>query len=91
MGIITKNGVELTDEMIEQIAEAFERGDWPGAESRILKGRPLMLGEKLQSVTFKMPVRKVAILDGKAASLDMSRSDYLRRLLDEDLDLTAAS
>jgi len=85
MGIRTKNGVELTDEMIEQIADAFERGEWPGTESKIVQGRPLMFGEELQSVTFKVPVRKVAVLDSKAASLDMSRSDYLRRLLDKDL------
>jgi len=85
MGLMTKNGIELTDEMIEQIAEAFERGEWPGDKSRIVQGRPLMLGEKLQSVTFKVPMRKVAALDQKAAGLDMSRSDYLRRLLDKDL------
>jgi len=59
MGITTKNGVGLTDEMMEQIAEAFERGEWPGSESKIVQGRPLMLGEELQSVTFKVPVRKV--------------------------------
>ncbi|MCL2503659.1 MAG: hypothetical protein FWE94_03495 [Coriobacteriia bacterium] len=59
MGITTKNGVELTDEMMEQIAEAFECGEWPGSESKIVQGRPLMLGEELQSVTFKVPVREV--------------------------------
>jgi len=85
MGIKTKSGIELTDEMIEQIANAFERGEWPGTKSRIVQGRPLLLGEELQSITFKAPTRKVAALDRKAASLDMSRSDYLRRLLDEDL------
>ena len=87
MEIKTINGVELTDEMMDQIAEAFERGEWPGTESRILRGRPLMLGEELQSVTFKVPVRKVAALDRKAAKLDMSRSDYLRNLLDKDLSI----
>ncbi|MCL2757475.1 MAG: hypothetical protein FWD43_05300 [Coriobacteriia bacterium] len=85
MGIVTKNGVELTDEMIERIAGAFESGEWLGTESRIVQGRPLMLREELQSVTFKAPIRKIAALDRKAANLEMSRSDYLRRLLDEDL------
>jgi hypothetical protein len=88
MSITTKNGITLTDEMMEQIAEAFERGEWPGTESRVVQGRPLMLGEELQSVTFKAPARKVAALDEKAATLDMSRSDYLRRLLDNDLATT---
>ena len=85
MSIVTKNGVELTDELMEQIAEAFERGEWPGTESRVVQGRPLMLGEKLRSVSFKVPSRKVDALDQKAARLDMSRSDYLRHLVDSDL------
>jgi hypothetical protein len=85
MSITTKNGIEITDEMMEQIADAFERGDWPGTESRIVQGRPLMFGEELQSVTFKAPARKVEAIDRKAASLNVSRSDYLRSLVDRDL------
>ena len=85
MSITTKNGIEITDEMMEEIADAFERGEWPGTESRIVKGRPLMLGEKLQSVTFKVPARKIEAIDRKAASIDVSRSDYLRSLVDKDL------
>jgi hypothetical protein len=85
MSITTKNGIEITDEMMEQIADAFERGEWPGTESRIVQGRPLMFGEELQSVTFKAPARKVEAIDRKAASLDVSRSDYLRSLVDRDL------
>jgi len=85
MGITTKNGIVLSDEILEQIAEAFERGDWPGTESKIIRGRPRMFGEELQSVTFKMPASKVATLDSKAASFHMSRSGYLRSLLDRDL------
>ena len=85
MGIITKNGVELSDEMIEQIAAAFERGEWPGIESRIVQGRPLKFNEELQSVTFKVPVRKLAAIDQRAAERGVSRSDYLRNLLDRDI------
>ena len=85
MGIITKNGVELSDEMIEQIAAAFERGEWPGIESRIAQGRPLKFNEELQSVTFKVPVRKLAAIDQRAAERGISRSDYLRNLLDRDI------
>jgi hypothetical protein len=85
MTITTKNGTVLTDEMMDQIADAFERGEWPGTESHILQGRPLMFGEELQSVTFKAPVRKIAAIDRKAAKLEVSRSDYLRSLVDKDL------
>ena len=85
MSIITKNGIEISDEMMEQIADAFERGELPGAKSRVVVGRPLMFGEELQTVTFKVPVRKVEAIDRRAAILDVSRSDYLRRLVDKDL------
>jgi predicted DNA binding CopG/RHH family protein len=44
-----------------------------------------MFGEELQSVTFKVPARKVEAIDRKAARLDVSRSDYLRSLVDKDL------
>ena len=85
MGIITKNGVELSDEMIEQIAAAFGRGEWPGIESAIAQGRPLKFNEGLQSVTFKIPFRKLAVIDQRAAERGVSRSDYLRNLLDRDI------
>jgi hypothetical protein len=85
MVLKTKNGIELTDEIMEQIAEAFERGEWPGTHSRIVKGRPMLFGEQLQSVTFKVPKQKVEEIDRKAATLNISRSDYLRSLLDKDL------
>jgi hypothetical protein len=88
MGIKTKNGIKLTDEMMEQLADAFESGEWPGTESRIVQGRPLMFGEELRSVTFRAPTHKIAALDRKAAGLAMSRSDYLRHLLDDDLAAT---
>jgi predicted DNA binding CopG/RHH family protein len=71
--------------MIEAIADAFERGEWLGNESKIVKGRPLMFDERLRPVTFKVPENKIAALDSKASSLGLTRSDYLRKLLDDDL------
>lgn len=85
MAITTKNGVVITDEQMEALADMFERGEWPEGESRVVRGRPRMFGDELQSVTFKAPQRKVSALDRKAAEAGMSRSDYLRRLVDRDL------
>ncbi len=81
----TKNGIVITDEMLDEIADAFERGQWPGTSSRIVKGRPLILGEPLKSVTFKDTANELAAMDKRAASLNMSRSDYLRYLIRQDL------
>lgn len=89
MGIKTKSGIELSNEDLENIAEMFERGEWPEGESGVVVGRPLKLGEELRSVTFRVPVRKVDEIDKRASELNMSRSDYLRRLVDEDLKTSA--
>ena len=86
MGIVTKSGNILSDEMVDQMAEACERGDYPGIPTgEVTIGRPLLFGEELRPVTFKETARKIAAIDCRAASLDMSRSDYLRHLVDEDL------
>lgn len=89
MGITIKSGIELSNEDLENIAEMFERGEWPEGESKVLVGRPLKFGEELHSVTFKMPARKIAAIDAKAKEQDMSRSDYLRHLVDKDLKTSA--
>lgn len=35
MSIVTKSGIEFTDEMLDQIASAFEQGEWPGTKTEI--------------------------------------------------------
>jgi hypothetical protein len=85
MGFVTKNGVKLSDDMLSEIADMFERGEWPDGKTRILRGRPLMLGEELKSITYKDTVSEIAAMDERAASLAMSRSDYLRHLVRQDL------
>ena len=85
MSITTKNGSFVTEEQMEAVAEAFERGEWPEGETRIVRGRPRMFDEKLRSVSFKETGRKISALDRKASAAGMSRSDYLRKLVDQDL------
>lgn len=86
MEIRTKRGRVLTEKDIVRLAEAAERGDYPGKPTgEILVGRPLLFGEELRPVTFKETERKIAEIDKKAASLNMTRSDYLRFLVDRDL------
>ena len=76
----------VTEEQIDEWAEACERGEYPGEPTgEILVGRPLMFGEEMGPVTFKVPLAKIRKINDRAAELDMSRSDYLRMLVDEDL------
>lgn len=85
--ITTKNGSVVSDEQLEALAEMFESGEWPAGETRIVRGRPLKLGEELASVTFKIPRRELTEVDARAKDEGISRSDYLRRLVDRDLAL----
>ncbi|MDR1185301.1 MAG: hypothetical protein LBK67_10980 [Coriobacteriales bacterium] len=83
MSIRTKNGVLLTEEMIEELATAYESGDWPGvATGEIVMGRPRLAKEELRTVTFKLPVSKIVALDKKAKSCSATRSDALREAVD---------
>ena len=91
MSITAENGTYLSDEMLDEIAQAFESGEWPEGRTRILRGRPKILGEELQSVTYKDAKSRVTAMDKRAASLHMSRSDYLRSLVSKDLASAAST
>ena len=85
MAIKTRNGSVVTEEKMEELADMFERGEWPEGETRILPGRPRMFDDEMKPLTFKEPVRKIAAIDRRAKQLGMSRSNYLRHLVDKDL------
>lgn len=81
----------VTEKQLDEWAEACERGEYPGKPTgEILVGRPLMFGEEMKPVTFKVPVAKVDRINARAAELDLSRSDYLRMLVDRDLEKASA-
>lgn len=56
------------------------------AQSDGSAGRPLKFGEELKLVGFKLPERTIQLIDKRAASLGMKRSDYLRWLVNKDLE-----
>ncbi len=52
---------------------------------KVTMGRPPLYEEPLKSISFREAASKVAAMDKRAASLSMSRSDYIRSLIDRDL------
>lgn len=48
-------------------------------------GRLLKFGQEMRQVGFKEPLDKVRAIDQRAQQLGVSRSDYLRLLVDDDL------
>lgn len=76
----------VTAEQIEEWDAAFTRGEMIGEPvGEIIVGRPLLFGEEMKVVTYKDTASKIAEMDDRAASLDLSRSDYLRGLVRRDL------
>lgn len=85
MGYKTKSGHVLTDEMIEEIAEAAERGEYPGKPGKIIvapPGRPSLYDEELVTVAFKIPRSFREKLDKQAASKNETRSQFMREALE---------
>lgn len=78
----------MTEEEMDANAEEYERDRWDASQlGKVTAGRPLLYDEPMRSVSFKEPVSKIGAIDRRAASLSMSRSDYIRDLIDRDLAL----
>ena len=76
----------LTKDQIEKLAAPWDEGEGVGKPvGKIMSGRPLKFGKDLTMVGFKETKDKIYSIDQRAKSLDMSRSDYLRWLVDRDL------
>lgn len=73
-----RGGAALTDEDIERLGEACERGDYPGEPGEWVvrpQGRPALSNEPLVAVNVKFPQSMVAAIDAKCKN----RSDFIRR------------
>ena len=81
----TAKGTLLTDELLDELAEACERGEYPGTAGEIVVGRPRVSAEDLATVTFKLLNSQVAALDETAKRADETRSQFLRSLVGEAL------
>ena len=82
MGMHTKDGRPVTDEMLDEWAEAYERGEWPEGKT-VVMGRPRLADEEVRPVTFKLPVSTIRALDLKALAPGGTRSQALRQAIDD--------
>lgn len=85
---IAANGQEMTDALIDQWCEAYERGEFPEGERTVggvVTGRPPLSMEKTTTFTIKLPVGMKAALMKKAKEQGKSASSYTREIIAEDL------
>jgi hypothetical protein len=82
MKYIAENSIEITDEMIERWAAAYESGKYLGVAGEVTVGRPRLAVEEVRSVAFKLPVSKINAIDELARQQGETRSEFLRDAVD---------
>lgn len=82
-----ENGIEITDELLEHMAEPWERGEVPGAAAGFVAGpgRPRISEEETKLVAFRLPVSIIEALDRKAKQRGENRSERLREAVIADI------
>ena len=84
-GKLCSFGYVLTDEMLEDLGDACERGEYPGKAGKIVvspAGRPqLYPRDELVTVAFKVPRSYRDKIDAEAKKKRETRSAFLRDVL----------
>lgn len=76
----------MTEDEMDAIAAEYESDNWDASSlGKVAMGRPTLYDQPMRSVTFKEYAPTVVKIDLRAESLGMSRSDYIRGLIDRDL------
>ena len=74
-----KSGRVVTDEEIEAMASAAERGEYPGASiGEVVIGRPRIFVEDTKTLSFKVPESLDRIICEAATKIGESKSSFLR-------------
>ncbi len=82
----------IANEELDALEKDASQGILHGKpRGEIIMGRPLMFGEEMKQVGFKEPLQKVNAIDKRAKQLGKTRSEYLRYLVDSDLELASHS
>jgi hypothetical protein len=83
-----KNGSIVTDEWMDTVADAAEKGELPGSvtHTEVHLGRPRMYGdEELKTISFRLPASRIPAIEAAARQKGESRSDFIRDAVDKAL------
>lgn len=84
MTYIADNGQELTDEMLNAMAEEYENGTWEGV-GKASRGRPRLYDEDMETVSLRLPKSRVAAINAVSKRRGVSKSDFIRSAIDKAL------
>ncbi len=76
----------MSEEEMDAAGAEYERNEWGEAKlGKAYVGRPPLFRVVMGAISLKENKPRIAQMDARVASLGMSRSDYLRKLVDRDL------
>jgi hypothetical protein len=75
----------VTDRQLDSMAEEYENGTWKGRVGTVRPGRPRVFDEELETISFRIPKSRVQEIDRSARERGESRSQFLRRTIDQAL------
>ena len=79
----------LSEEEMDAIGNSYENDEWDASSfNKVYVGRPSLGDSVTKTVTFKLPAQELFEVETKASNLGLSRSQYLRNLIAQDLKLT---
>lgn len=82
LGITEQQWIEEEENLLNDAWDATEYG-----QPRV--GRPTIYDKPMGTISFKEDVTRIQLIDTRAKKLGLSRSDYMRFLVDRDLATTA--
>ena len=85
MDVKAENGQVITDEMLDEMAKKYEDGTWGGKLGKLVVGRPSLADEEVKSVSFRLPVSKIAVMDARAEAKGKTRSEFIRETIESEL------
>ena len=80
----SEEGVLLTDELLDALANEYEDGTWEGAGS-VTRGRPRLCDEDMETISVRIPKSKIVEIDIVSKRSGESRSDFIRNAIDHAL------
>ena len=84
MEYIAEDGTVLTDAVLDNLAEEYEKGTWHG-HGAIHAGRPRLYDEELTTVSFRIPKSRIAAIERIAKERGESKSEFFREAVDRAL------
>jgi len=85
MDVKAENGQVITNEMLDEMAKKYEDGTWGGKLGKLVVGRPSLADEEVKSVSFRLPVSKIAVMDARAEAKGKTRSEFIRETIESEL------